>query len=112
MNSKSLPTALTPDSESLQETNLRLVQSLARLCEELRVANEEKACLLAIVNSDLPPPSDYSDLGVWVNEMSRDFAEAPFTTDTEMSMWLHDWLCHIRATRQLGIDFDSEDIDA
>ena len=97
----------------LKEHNIQLLQKNAALSSELANLKAEKNILIAIVNSDCPPPSDYSDLGVWIDEMAKDFAKEPPVGNTEFSMWLHDWLCNIRAARQAGVVPDEgDDIDA
>lgn len=91
------------------EMNVRLLQQVASQQATIEALQSERQTLLAIVNSDCPPPTDYSDLGVWIDEMAKDFAENPPSGNTEFSMWLHDWLCHIRASRQAGIVPDGGD---
>lgn len=98
--------------DEINEMNVRLLQRVAEQQATILALQAERHTLLAIVNSDCAPPSDYSDLGVWIEEMAKDFAQGPPVGNTEFSMWLHDWLCHIRASRQAGVvPSDGDDLD-
>lgn len=96
--------------KTLLQDNTALLQSHARLSEELRTVTAEKNAALAIVNAD--HKLDFMDLSPWINEASAYFALNPFTTDTEMSQFLWELLTDIRTARMEGIDFYEEDLDA
>lgn len=94
-----------------KEREIKHLQTIAELSAQLEIANKEKDCALAILNSEHPTPIDNDDLAVWINEISKDFASAPFSTDIEMSQFLWEWLPHVRATRMLGISVEEGDLD-
>lgn len=96
--------------KTLLQDNTALLQSVARLSEEVRTLTAEKNAALAIVNAD--HKLDFMDLSPWINEASAYFAANPFNTDTEMSQYLWELLTDIRTARLEGVSFEDEDLDA
>lgn len=91
--------------KTLQSDNILLLQSVARLSEELRIVTAEKNAALAIINSE-----NNAVISPWINEASAYFAAHPFTTDTEMSQFLWEFVTDVRSAKLEGMDFE-EDAD-
>ena len=91
--------------KTFQSDNILLLQSVARLSEELRTVTAEKNAAIAIINSD-----NQTVVSPWINEASAYFAAHPFTTDTEMSQFLWEFVTDVRSAKLEGMDFE-EDAD-
>lgn len=91
--------------KTLLQDNTVLLQSVARLSEEVRTLTAEKNAALDIINSD-----NNLVVSPWINEASAYFALHPFTTDTEMSQFLWEFVTDIRSAKLEGMDFE-EDAD-
>lgn len=91
--------------ETLLSDNIQLLQSLARLSEEVRTLTAEKNAALDIINSE-----NNTVISPWINEASAYFATHPFQTDTEMSQFLWEFVTDVRSAKLEGMDFE-EDAD-
>lgn len=90
--------------KTLLQDNTALLQSVARLSEEVRTLTAEKNAALAIINSE-----NNSVISPWINEASAYFATHPFTTDTEMSQFLWEFVTDVRSAKLEGMDFEEDD---
>ena len=90
--------------ETLLSDNTALLQSLARLSEEVRTLTAEKNAALEIINSE-----NNTIVSPWINEASAYFAANPFTTDTEMSQFLWEFVTDVRSAKLEGMDFEEDD---
>lgn len=91
--------------KTLQSDNTALLQLVARLSEEVRTLTAERNAALEIINSE-----NNTVISPWINEASAYFAAHPFATDTEMSMFLWEFVTDVRAAKLEGMDFE-EDAD-
>lgn len=93
--------------ETLLSDNTILLQSLARLSEEVRTLTAERNAALEILNHE-----NTAVISPWINEASAYFAANPFSTDTEMSQFLWEFVTDVRSAKLEGMDFEEDEADA